>query len=124
MTLVGLKVNQFCYVKVDASNFFTSSKVCLVVYRHAFVCYNTIRFTAEDKTTVHMITFIQADASEHTRPGFEFTVLFYHFIIYRLAFPFRMFMNRLRVEMLGRSSNSALKRKARRIARKTPLPMT
>jgi hypothetical protein len=69
--------------------------------RHSVIFYNPFRFITEDKTHVPVVTFIQADASEHIRPGRQFSAFLHLYIIGGLSFPLRMLFDKLCVHMFG-----------------------
>ena len=70
-------------------------------HRHTIILHNAIGFAAEDKAAVHMVTFIKPDAPEYCCPSLDAPILFYQIIVDRLFFPFRMFLNKLRIDVLG-----------------------
>ena len=78
---------------------------------HAFIPYNMIRFIAEDKAAVHVITFIKSDTSEHFCPCPELAVVLHQFTVDRLFFPFRVLLNKLRLNMLGMILELGIKQK-------------
>ncbi|MDP2157122.1 MAG: hypothetical protein Q8K68_05380, partial [Nitrospirota bacterium] len=71
-----------------------------MTHRHPFVWHNAVRFIAEEKAAVHVITFIKSDPPEHFCPRSEFPIFLYQIIVDWLFFPFRVFVNKLSINML------------------------
>jgi len=80
-------------------------------YWHTFIPYNAVGFTAEDQAVVHVITLIKTDTPEHFCPCPEFPVCMHDFIVDNLFFPFRVFLNKLRINMLGMILELGIKEK-------------